>query len=52
MWSDAAAELPAHQRVHLGVLVELPVDLDQKARSAQRLDVIVKIGVLTRCGAF
>ena len=26
---DAAAELPAHQRVHLGVLVDRTIDLDQ-----------------------
>ena len=45
---DAASELPAHQRVHLGVLVDLALDLDQEAGLAQRLDVLVQIGVAAR----
>ena len=42
---DAAAELPAHQRVHLGVLVDLAVDLDQQPRLAQQVDMLMQIVV-------
>ena len=42
---DAAAELPAHQRVHLGVLVDRPVDPDQQAGLVERADVVVQVGI-------
>ena len=42
---NAAAELPTHQRVHLGVLVDLAGDLDQQAGFAQRRDVVVQVGI-------
>ena len=42
---DAAAELPAHQRVHLLVLVHLPRHPDQQAGVVQPLEVLVKIGI-------
>ena len=45
---DPAAELPAHQRVHLGVLVDPPVDLDQQPGLAQRRDMFVEIVVTPR----
>ena len=45
---DPATELPAHQRVHLGVLVDPPVDLDQQAGFAQRRDMLVEIAVAPR----
>src|SRR6266404_4851464 len=40
---DAAAELPAHQRVHFGVLVDRPVDGDEQAGLIECLDVIVQV---------
>ena len=42
---DAAAELPAHQRVHLGVLVDRPIDADELAGFLQRADVVVQVGI-------
>src|SRR5262245_4850390 len=42
---DAPAELPAHQRVHLGVLVDQPIDFDEKPGIAKRFDMLVKIGI-------
>ena len=42
---DAAAELPAHQRVHLGVFVDRAVDADELAGLLQRADVVVQVGV-------
>ena len=42
---DAAAELPAHQRVHFGIFVDRPIDLDQQSRLVQRADVIVQVGI-------
>src|SRR5262249_14823428 len=45
---DAAAELPAHQRVHLGVLVDLAVDLDQEPGLVERADVFVQVGIGAR----
>src|SRR6185503_10018166 len=43
---DAAAELPAHQRMHLGVLVDRAIDGHQQARLVERPEVVVKIRVL------
>ena len=40
------AELQAHQRVHLGVLVDLAVDLHQQAGALQRLQVLVQVAVI------
>ena len=42
---DAAAELPSHEGVHLGVFVNQPVDLDEKPRLAKRFDMLVQIGI-------
>jgi hypothetical protein len=42
---DAAAELPAHQRVHLGVLVDRAVDADQLAGLFEGTNVVVQIGI-------
>src|SRR5262249_21500159 len=42
---DATAELPPHERVHFRVLVDWPVDGDQKPRLVERADVIVQIGI-------
>ena len=49
---DAAAELPAHQRVHLGVLVDRAVDADEQAGLLQRADVVVQVGVGAGCARF
>jgi hypothetical protein len=43
---DAAAELPAHQRVQLGVLVYLRVDAVEQPRPVQGLQVLGQVGVL------
>ena len=48
---DAAAELPAHQRVHLGVLVDRPVDRDQQPGLVERADVVVQVGIGARAVA-
>ena len=45
LFRDAAAVLPAHQGVHLGVLVDGTVDLDQQARRAERRDMLVEVAV-------
>ena len=45
---DAAAELPAHQRVHFRVFVDRAVDRDQQAGLVERADVIVQIGIGAR----
>ncbi len=45
---DAAAELPAHQRVHFGVLVDRPVDGDEQVGLIERLDVIVQVRIAAR----
>ena len=45
---DAAAELPAHQRVHLGILVDRAVDGDQQAGRIERADVVVQVGIAAR----
>ena len=42
---NAAAELPAHQRVHLGVLVDRPLHPHQMAVPLQRRDMRVQVGV-------
>ena len=44
---DAAAELPAHQRVHFRVLVDRPVDPDQQPGRVERTDVVVQVGIGT-----
>ena len=51
---DAAAELPAHQRVHLGVLVDRPIDPDQLPGLLERAHVVVqvRIGAAGRGGGF
>jgi hypothetical protein len=46
---DAAAELPAHQWVHLGILVDGPRDRDQEPCRVERAHMIVQIGILA-CG--
>ena len=45
---DAAAILPAHQRVHLGVFVDRLVDHDQATGARQRQHVLVQIGIAAR----
>ena len=45
---DAAAVLPAHQRMHLGVFVHRLIDNDEPARRGEREHVIVQIGVGAR----
>ncbi len=47
LW-DAAAILPAHQRVHLGVFVDRLVDHDEQARARQRQHVLVQVGIAAR----
>ena len=42
---NTAAELPAHQRMHLAVLVDRPLDADEQALFLQRRDVRVQVGV-------
>ena len=42
---DAAAILPAHQRVHLGVFVDRLVDHDEQALARQRQHVLVQVGI-------
>ena len=38
---DSAAKLPADQRMHLGILVDLPIDRNQQTRLIQRLQMIM-----------
>ena len=45
---DAAAKLPAHQRMHLLVFVHRLFDPDQQALSFELLQVIVQIGITAR----
>src|SRR5262249_16346915 len=40
------AELPAHQRVHLGVFIDGPRDAVQKSRAVQSIDIFLKIFVV------
>ena len=42
---DAAAKLPTHQRVHLGIFVDRTVDLDQQSCLIERSEMIVEIGI-------
>ena len=50
---DAAEELPAHQRVQLGVLVDGPVDAQEKTAcckiSKMLLEVETRAAMLSRC---
>ncbi len=45
---DAAAKLPAHQRMHLLVFVHRFFDADQQAFAFELLQVIVQIGISAR----
>ena len=45
---NAAAELPAHQRMHFRVLVDRAVDADELPGLFQRGDMIVQIGIGAR----
>jgi hypothetical protein len=45
---DAAAELPAHQRVHLGVLVDRLVDDHKQPFARKRQHVLVQVGIGAR----
>src|SRR5207245_11149357 len=45
---DAAAELPPHQRVHFGVLVDRSVDDDEQAGLIERPDVIMQVRIPAR----
>ena len=48
---DAAAELPAHQRVHLGVLVDRAIDGDEQPGLVERAQVVVQVRIAAfRCG--
>src|SRR5712692_3839213 len=42
---DTAAELPAHQRMHLGVLVDRPIDRYEQPRALEGLEVLVEVGI-------
>ena len=42
---DAADELPAHQRMQLGILVDRPIDGEQQALLAQRVEMLVQIAI-------
>jgi len=44
---DAAAELPAHQRVQLGVLVDGLAHANQQPALLEQLQVVVEVGVGT-----
>ena len=46
---NAAAELPAHQRVHLGVLVDRPLHADEQSLPIQLGDVRVQIRIAGVC---
>ena len=43
----AADELPAHQRMQLGILVDRPVDGQEKSRLPERGQMLVQIGIET-----
>ena len=45
---NAAAILPAHQRMHLGVFVDRLVDDDQQALARQRQHMLMQIGIVAR----
>ena len=45
MLLDAADELPAHQRVQLGVLVDRPVDGEQQPLLLECLEMLMEIGI-------
>ncbi len=45
---DAAAILPAHQRVHLGVFVDRLVDDDQQAFARERQHMLMQVGIAAR----
>ncbi len=45
---DAAAELPAHQRVHLGVLVDRRVDAIEQPRLVEAVEMLVQVGIRAR----
>jgi hypothetical protein len=42
---DPAAELPPHQRVHLRVLVDRSIDLDQQPGPVEGTHMIVQVGI-------
>ncbi len=42
---DAAAELPAHQRMHLGVLVDRCIDAQQQPGLVETIEMVVQIGI-------
>ncbi|MEJ0071917.1 MAG: hypothetical protein WDO24_27925 [Pseudomonadota bacterium] len=44
---EPADELPADQRMQLGILVDRPVDLDQQPAFAQRREMLLQIGIAT-----
>ena len=44
----AADELPAHQRMQLGILVDRPVDREQQAALTQRIEMLVQIAIAAR----
>src|SRR6185312_1045974 len=43
---EPADKLPAHQGVHLGILVDRPVDLDEEAAFLERGEMLAEIGVV------
>ena len=47
---NAAAELPAHQRMHFRVLVDRAVDADELAGLFKRSDMIMEIGIARAAG--
>jgi hypothetical protein len=49
-FGDAAAKLPPHQRVQLGVFVDRPVDRDELSGFFEREHVIVQIRISTGRG--
>ncbi len=44
LFVEAALELPAHQRVKLGVLVDLAVDTDEQPGGIEPCEVLLEIG--------
>ncbi len=42
---DAAAELPAHQRMHLGVLVDRRIDAQQQPGLVETIEMVVQVGI-------
>ena len=49
VFRNAAAELPAHQRVHLGVLVDRPLHANQQSVPLQGGDVRVQVRIAGVC---